>query len=52
LLKENKLITRGPLFNGLYQTKLSEFIPSFNNSSYTAVQTTIRQSTNRFKRVF
>jgi hypothetical protein len=42
LLKENKLIMKGPLLNGLYQTKLSEFIPSINNSTYTVVQTTVR----------
>jgi hypothetical protein len=46
-LKENKLIIKGPLLNGLYQTKLSEFIPSINNLSYAAVHTTVRQSMNR-----
>lgn len=38
LLKDNKLIMSGLLLNGLYQTKLLEFIFFFNNSSYTAVQ--------------
>ncbi len=33
LLRGNQLIMKGPLLNGLYQTKLSEFIPSINNSS-------------------